>query len=240
MTKKSFSLETKELIEGIHSKKGCCRKTYETLSSALEYPEDFEKAAFAGERMLCSDCYATYFRLLFIKYGTVTDPEKSYHLEMSFSNELYRDYIKNKLLEVGLVAKCGKRRDKYTVYFKESGIIEDFLATIGALEKAYDMINLKLLKEMRSSVNRQTNFETANMQKAVKATRIYLDAIEYLSENGYLSSLSDEMKETAMLRRENDTVTMAELGRLHNPSISKSGVKHRLDKILAFYEKVKK
>ncbi len=240
MAKKSFSSETKDLIADIHSKKGCCRKTYEMLSAAFTYPEDFEKAAFAGERMLCNDCYATYFRLVFLKFGTVTDPKKSYHLEMAFSNELYRDYIKNKLFEVGLVAKCGKRRDKFTVYFKESGTIEDFLATIGAFEKAYDMINLKLLKEMRSNVNRQTNFETANMQKAVKATRNYLDAIEYLSENGYLGSMSEEMRETAMLRCQYDTATMSELGSLHNPSISKSGVKHRLDKILAFYEKVKK
>lgn len=239
MAEKSFSRETKDILSEIKVKKGCCRKTADMLVEALTFPEDFEKAAFAGERMMCRDCCAAFLRILFLKFGTVTDPKKSYHLEMSFPNELFRDYVKGKLLEQGLVSKSGKRRDRFTVYFKESVAIEDFLATVGAVEKAYDIMNLKLMKEMRGSINRQTNFETANMQKAINATRAYLDAISYLAENGYLSSMSDEMRETAELRLANDTASMSELGRLHLPPISKSGVKHRLDKILDFYEKVK-
>ncbi len=240
MEKISYSSKIKDMLRELRPKKGCCRKTYEMLTDAFEAPEDFEKAAFAGERMMCPECRTLFYRLLFIYFGTVTDPEKSYHLELAFSNDLFRDYAKDKLMELGLVAKCGKRRDKFTLYIKDSDTIGDFLGAIGAVDKAYDMINLKLLKEMRSTINRQNNFETANMQKAVKATKLYVDAIEYIIKHGAFDKLSEELKETAKLRVENDTVSMAELGNLHSPTISKSGVKHRLDKILDFYEQLKR
>ncbi len=239
MCKISYSRKLKDALSEIRPKKGCCRKTSQMLIDAFTAPEDFEKAAFAGERMMCPECRASFYRLLFIYFGTVTDPEKNYHLEMSFSNELFRDYAKEKISELGLEPKSGKRRDKFTLYFKNSEAIGDFMAATGAVDKAYELINLKFVKEMRSTINRQTNFETANMQKSVSATKPYLDAITYLSDNGYLSSMSEELRETAKLRIENDTVSMAELGRLHSPSISKSGVKHRLDKILDFFSQIK-
>lgn len=239
MAEKSFSGKTKDILSEISPKKGCCRKTEKYLREALIPPADFKKAKTAGAKALCRECSATFLRIVFTEFGTVTDPAKSYHLEMSFPDEEFRDFVKEKLSDFGLLAKCGKRRDKFTVYFKDSGAIEDFFATLGASAISFDMMNLKLVKEVRNGINRQNNFETANMQKTASAVISFVHAINYLTENGYLGSMSEELRETARLRVENDTASMAKLAELHSPPISKSGVKHRLDKIMEFYSLVK-
>ena len=235
MAEKSFSRKAKDVLSELSPKKGCCRKTEKYLKESLLPPADFKKAKRAGEKALCRECTATFLRIVFTEFGTVTDPAKSYHLEMSFPDEEFRDFVKDMLENHGLFAKCGKRRSKFTVYFKDSVAIEDFFATVGASGISFDMMNLKLVKEVRNGINRQNNFETSNMQKTASAVIPFVHAIEYLTENGYIGSMTEELRETARLRVENDTASMAVLAKLHNPPISKSGVKHRLDKIMELY-----
>lgn len=240
MTQESFSSKTKNILSEISPKKGCCKSTDKKLRSALEPTPDFAQAQKVGDRMLCDECVAVFLRIIFIKWGTVSDPSKSYHLEMSFESESFRDYVAEVLTRHVSPPKRSMRRNKYTLYYKNSSSIEDFLAFTGASSIAFDLINLKLMKEMRSNINRVNNFDTANMQKSVNANAVYLNAIRYLSENGLFSSLPDELRTTARLRIENDSLSMSQLAQLHSESITKSGVKHRLDKILAFAERAKK
>lgn len=209
---------------------GCCRVTQRKLSEALDLG-DMDYVEEVADRMLCDECRAVFLRGLFIEYGTVTDPEKSYHLEMSFPNEKLRDLVAKVLSSRGFSPKCGVRRSRFTVYFKNSETIEEFLGFIGASGTAFDMINLKLLREARNDINRANNFETSNIKKSVTAGAQYVAAIKKLKENGRLETIREDLRETACLRLENDTVSMAELGRLHKTPISKSGVKHRLDRI---------
>ena len=209
------------------------------LDTALLYPEDFDAAAECADRFLCRDCAAAYIRRCFVLFGTVTDPNKSYHLEMSFPSERLRDRVAVILSDESLPPKLGTRRDRFTVYYKSSESIEDFLAYIGASEAVFEMVNLKLVKEATISINRQTNFETANLQKTVNANRSYISAVEHLISSGNFDSLPDDLRETAGLRIKYDTASMSELGRLHSPSISKSGVKHRLDKLVLISQNIK-
>ena len=239
MRQVSFSTRVKESIAGVENKKGCCRKTSKMLRDALSYPEDFAKAASVADKFLCDDCAAAFLRECFALYGTVTDPNKSYHLEMSFPDEKFRDRTAEVIAGAGLSPKRGVRRNRFTVYFKNSEEIEDFLALIGAADAVYEIANLKLVKEVRIGINRQNNFVTANIMKTVSANRAYIRAINYLIESGNFDSLPDDLRETARLRIENDTSSMSELGSLHSPSISKSGVKHRLDKLVSISESIK-
>lgn len=239
MEKNSFCAGVKSAVKEIVPKKGCCRKTAEMLTRALDYPTDYRKAAECADKFLCPECASVYLRICFILFGTVTDPHKSYHLELSFPDEPFRDKVGEVIASDGLEPKYGTRRDRFTLYFKSSEQILDFLGLIGAADAVYDITNLKLLKEATIGINRQNNFETANMQKTVNANIGYISAVKYLIDSGNFDSLPDDLRETASLRIENDTASMAELGRLHSPSISKSGVKHRLDKLVQISENIK-
>ena len=239
MVNNSFCAGVKSAVKEIIPKRGCCRKTAEMLERALSYPADYGKAAECAGRFFCHDCAYVYLRICFIEFGTVTDPHKSYHLELSFPDEKLRDTAGDVILSCGLEPKRGMRRERYILYFKSSEQILDFLGLIGASDAVYEMTNLKLLKEATIGINRQNNFETANMQKTVKANLGYVSAVKYLIDSGNFDSLPDDLHETASLRLEYDTASMAELGRLHSPSISKSGVKHRLDKLVQISENIK-
>jgi len=239
MENESFSSKVKGALKAIPPKRGCCRKTEKMLAEALSYPADFIKASEAADRFLCDECAVSFIRSCFIRFGTVTDPNKSYHLELSFPDEQFRNKCADVLSSMELSPKFGTRRDRFTLYYKNSETISDFLARIGASDAVFEMINLKLVKEATISINRQNNFEAANMQKTVSANIAYISAVNYLIESGNFDSLPDDLRETAKLRIENDTSSLSELGRLHSPTISKSGVKHRLDRLVAVSEDIK-
>lgn len=240
MENETFSSRVKSALREIQPKRGCCRKTDAMLADALTYPSDANKAISCADRFLCPECAVVYMRRCFIELGTVTDPNKSYHLEMSFIDEILRDKACEVLEELDFLPKKGTRRDRFTLYFKNSEAISDFLACIGASDAVFEMINLKLMKEATIGINRQNNFETANLKKTVKANVVYIQAVKYLIESGNFDNLPDDVRETARLRIDNDTASMAELGRLHSPSISKSGVKHRLDRLARIADDIKK
>ncbi len=239
MRRDSYSAMIKRLLSKCVSKNGCCRKTQSMLSEALDYPEDYGKAAACAGKFLCPDCAAAYMRECFIRYGTVTDPEKSYHLEMDFPDEKLRDCAASVMTGAGFEAKTGMRKSRYSLYIKNSETICDFLAFIGAVGASFDFINLKLLKEEAMAINRQTNFETANLQKTVNANRIYINAIKFLMESGNFDTLPEDLVETGKLRLEYDTASMSYLGSCHSPTISKSGVKHRLDRLVRIANDIK-
>ena len=195
--------------------------------------------AEAYSKCLCDGCRAVLVREMFVKYGSITDPAKQYHLDFSFKTEEERDAAYEILSSVGFEFRKTVRRERFVMYIKESSVIEDFLVYMGAQNAAFDVMNSKIVHEFRNSVNRQVNCDTANIEKQLASVKKYTDAIKLLEENGKLDTLPDELKETARVRMENEQLSLADLGALLTPPVTKSGVRHRLDKILYYAQSEK-
>ena len=195
--------------------------------------------AEAHSKCLCDGCRAVFVREMFVKYGSITDPAKQYHLDFSFKTEEERDAAYEILSSVGFDFRKTVRRERFVMYIKESSVIEDFLVYMGAQNAAFDVMNSKIVHEFRNSVNRQVNCDTANIEKQLASVKKYTDAIKLLEENGKLDTLPDELKETARVRMENEQLSLADLGALLTPPVTKSGVRHRLDKILYYAQSEK-
>ena len=180
--------------------------------------------AEAYSKCLCDGCRAVFVLELFVKYGSITDPAKQYHLDFSFKTEEERDAAYEILSSVGFEFRKTVRRERFVMYIKESSVIEDFLVYMGAQNAAFDVMNSKIVHEFRNSVNRQVNCDTANIEKQLASVKKYTDAIKLLEENGKLDTLPDELKETARVRMENEQLSLADLGALLTPPVTKSGV----------------
>ncbi len=212
----------------------------------MAIPKDINAAAELkrlGEGCLCESCQSVLLRAMFVRWGTVTDPEKRYHLELTFINEDERDTADGILQNAGLCLHPSVRRgangkEKYLLYYKSSTDMEDFLATIGASGAVFALMNTKIVKEFRNSVNRQVNCDTANIGKQLEASKKYIEAIQYLNETGAMNRLPEALRETARLRLEYDQLSLADLGSLCEPKVSKSGMKHRMEKLLEFAKSV--
>lgn len=239
----SYSKSAKEaLLESTEKRKKCCARMLSDMLLLLENSNDrdrAEKISQAPDHFKCSSCFSHFLKGLFINYGNVTNPEKAYHLELSFKSEAERDSTLAVLENNGMPMKATKRKNRYLLYIKDSTQIEDFFAVIGANKLAFDLMNSKIVREVRGDANRQMNCDMANIKKTLTAAGKHIEIIEEMIANGSFIRLPRDLRETAKLRHENTQASMADLGLLHNPPISKSGVKHRLDKIVEFYEELK-
>lgn len=178
-------------------------------------------------------CRQSFIRGAFLTGGSVTDPNKSYHLELvtdhyNVSRETY-----TLLLEMGTNPKETARSGNYILYFKQSTAIEEFLTMIGAPIAAMNLMSTKIEKDMRNSVNRKVNCDTANVSKIVDAAQQQIDAIERLYQGRGAQGLPPKLRETAQLRMENPELSLAELAALFNPPVTKSCLNHRLRKLIA-------
>lgn len=180
----------------------------------------------------CEHCLKHYFRGAFLCSGTLNSPDSSYHLEIEtpFTPENVSDLLSG----LGIVFKYSKRRGTGVIYVKESEVIEDFLNYIGARSSAFSLMNEKIRRELRNNANRQKNFDTANIKKSVAAGARYLDAIKKLQQEKRMNMLNEELRETARLKLKHPDAGLVELAALHDPKITKSGLYHRLTKIVEF------
>ncbi len=239
----SFSSELKESLSAHAIKKKCCSHVFGAIMALDKTePEDqTEVLRSIHETCKCPFCFAHYLRALFLKFGSMTDPEKQYHLDFTFRHESERDYAAEVLTEGGFEPKLSTRKEKYLAYFKGSASIEDFLVYIGASSVAFELMNQKIVKELRNNVNRQINCDTANIEKILKTSKKYLDAIDWLIDTGEIGSMPHNLRETALLKRSNPQIPLEQLGQMLTPPVSKSGMKHRLEKIYLYYtEKTEK
>ncbi len=237
MPKESFSSRIKDQLRIEEIKKKCCRYAYNDLLALedLRNREDLsETIAAVYQKCRCDNCRVMSVRALFLLFGSVTDPEKSYHLSFTVKTETEHDILRTILNDTDFDFRPTMRAGKYVLYLKDSTAIEDFLVYIGAQAAAFDLMNKKIEREFRNSVNRQVNCDTANIEKQLASAKKYIDAVQYLMDTDSIDRLSPELKHTALLRLENEQLNLADLGRLVNPPVSKSGMKHRLEKILAF------
>ncbi len=178
-----------------------------------------------------AQCMA-YLRGAFLAGGSVTDPAKRYHLEMTTSHYKVSRETCTLFIECGFSPKELTRGGNNILYFKQSDYIEDFLTAIGAQVAAMGVMEAKVEKDLRNGVNRRVNCETANLTKVVDASMGQMAAIRALEAAGELEKLPGKLKETALLRRENPEATLQELAAMLNPPITKSAINHRMRKLL--------
>ena len=177
-----------------------------------------------------SCCKRAYLRGAFIACGSVTDPGKEYHFE--FVTDGARAQIIIDLLEFFEIEAKSVERKKYNVvYVKDSDRIVDILNVIEAHVALMAFENVRIVKDVRNSINRRVNCEAANLGKTVTAASRQIEDIEYLQSHDLFGRLSDELKETALLRLEYPDSSLSELGKLHGIPVGRSGVNHRLAKL---------
>lgn len=184
-------------------------------------------------------CASAFLRGAFLACGTVTDPERGYHLEFVVPyKKLCTDMMKF-MDEINLNPKYIVRKGNHVIYFKDSESIEDILAIIGAQDASLYVMGIKIEKDVKNKVNRRLNFEMSNINKTVDAANIQVEAIEYINEKAGLSSLPDNLIKIAELRLEYPEASLSELGKLLDEPISRSGINHRLGKLVKIAEELK-
>ena len=176
-------------------------------------------------------CKRAYLRGMFLSTGTLTDPNKDYHFEISCSDETLAGELQAIISEFDVEARIVKRREKFVVYVKDSEMISELLSLLGAQVAMMELENVKILKGVRNQVNRQVNCDAANINKALVAARKQLEDIAFIREKKGFKGLSKELKETALLREKYPEATLAELVMYNGETVGKSGINHRLKKL---------
>lgn len=202
----------------------------------------FEVFGYSAENMLAHHinlgileepcCKAAFLRGAFLAGGSITNPAKSYHLELVTDHYNVSGETYSILLELGFAPKDAARGGNYVTYFKQSEAIEDFLTLIGAPVAAMDIMSAKVEKDMRNAVNRRVNCDSANADKIVSAAAEQLDAIKRLERRAGLGQLPERLRETALLRIANPEASLSDLAQLAMPPVSKSCMSHRLRKLM--------
>ena len=180
----------------------------------------------------CESCRAAFLRGLFFVSGTVNDPKKSYHLEFVLPSEESADAVTNYLSSIGYPPRRIARNTGVGLYYKDASSVEDLITLMGSHSIIFEIYNARIEGEIRNNENRATNCVARNIQKSVAASARHMDAIGRLMELGKLDSLPEALRETALLRYRNPDATLEELRALHHPPISKSGLSHRLQKLV--------
>ncbi|MDD6038499.1 MAG: DNA-binding protein WhiA [bacterium] len=178
-----------------------------------------------------SCCKRAFARGAFLASGSISNPEKSYHFEIVCPSEEKAILLQQMYEDFDLDAKIVLRKKHYIVYLKEGAQIVDALNVMGAHVALMNLENVRIIKEMRNSVNRKVNCETANINKVVNAACRQVDDIRYIQKKTGLDKLPVQLREMAYLRLEYPDVSLKELGELCDPPVGKSGVNHRLRKI---------
>lgn len=177
-------------------------------------------------------CRMSFLRGAFLAGGSVTDPEKRYHLELSTSHVQASREVSALLQEMGFLPRSVMRGGSAVIYFKQSEHIEDLLTTLGAPVAATEIMTAKVDKEIRNGANRAMNCDMANVNKTLDAVATQQEAIEKLEKAGQLEKLPEKIQETVRLRMQNPELPLAQLAALFEPPISKSCLNHRIRKIM--------
>lgn len=178
----------------------------------------------------CEGCINAFVAGAFLSCGTVSTPQKDYHLEFTVPYLNLSKSLVTLLGEIELSPKTSNRKGYNIVYFKGSESIEDCLYLMGASSAMFEMMNIEIVKDFRNKANRTANCEAANIEKTVKASFAHIKAIEKIESTKGLDYLKNDLKEMAVLRRDNPELSLAELSKLSG--MSRSGVNHRLKRIV--------
>lgn len=184
-------------------------------------------------------CKRAYLRGVFMAAGSITNPEKAYHLEIAVLSESFCLQLQQIVASFQIEAKIVDRKKYHVLYVKEGSMIVDTLNVMEAHQALMDFENVRILKEVRNSVNRQVNCETANIHKTVTAAARQIEDIQYIETAKGVRWLSDGLREIAELRLEYPDLPLAELGQKLSKPLGKSGVNHRLRKLSEIAERLR-
>ncbi|MBO5371718.1 MAG: DNA-binding protein WhiA [Lachnospiraceae bacterium] len=222
-----FGIEAEEKLSG------------EVLLSVLESMKIWDKSKGSFSDMTCVDgmliqqscCKRAFIRGAFLASGSMSNPNKAYHFEIVCDTIAKAKQLQSVMSSFEVEAKIITRKKHEVVYVKEGSYIVDLLNVMEAHVALMNLENVRIMKEMRNSVNRQVNCETANISKTVNAAVRQVEDIAYIREKAGLESLPDNLREIAILRLEYPDAALKELGQFLSPPVGKSGVNHRLRKI---------
>ena len=217
--KQIYAVENPEKLQRIFAAFGLDAASTVTLHVNLSVLED-------------ECCRVSFLRGAFLAGGSVTDPEKRYHLELATSHLKVSREVYSLMLELGFAVKDTTRSGSYILYFKQSDYIEDILTALGAPVCAMHIMEAKVEKDLRNGVNRRVNCETANLTKVVDAAQEQLSAIRRLEASGQFNELPDKLRKTALLRKEYPEATLSELAQMQDPPLTKSAMNHRMRKLV--------
>jgi len=204
-------------------------------------PEDggyFLRTELPWNMLQSECCKLSYLRGTFCVSGSVTDPMRAYHLEMAFGDENYARDIMKLMEHFDLHPRMTTRKNQFVVYFKDAQHILDFLALAGAHNAVLQMEDLRIVKQIRNNVQRVMNCDEANTNKTVDAAEKQLAALHYLIEKNQLDALPPKLKEVALIRLEYPEDSLNEIAQ-HIGNISRSGVNHRLKKLMELADNLK-
>ena len=180
-----------------------------------------------------------YIRGAFIGGGSISNPEKTYHLEFVTHSEEYANDLRDLINTFSLNSKVIQRKNSFIIYIKEGEQIVDLLNIIGAHTSLLEVENIRIMKEMRNNVNRLVNCETANLSKTVNAAVRQVGSIKLIQEKIGLKRLPQNLREIAELRLNYPDESLKELGEMLDPPVGKSGINHRLRKIEKIAEELR-
>ena len=186
-----------------------------------------------------SCCRRAFLRGAFLSVGSISDPNKGYHLEFVCTIPEQAEQIKELMGEFDIIGKIVRRKKYFVVYVKEGSAIVDLLNVFEAHKALMEFENLRILKEMRNSINRKVNCEAANINKTVNAAAKQIEDIIFLRDFYGLENLPEPLRQTAGVRLEYPDSSLKELGELMDPPVGKSGVNHRLRKLCELAEKIR-
>ena len=231
----SFESENEELVRKYFT---LAKKTYNIKTSISDVEEReitgnlfHEDLSVKNSYLQNACCKRAFIRGAFLTSGSMSDPEKAYHFEIVCNREDPAEQLRDIMNSFGMEAKIVSRKRSYVVYLKEGEQIVDILNIMEAPVALMNLENIRILKEMRNSVNRQVNCETANIHKTVSAAVKQIEDIEYLREKVGLEHLPLPLREMAYVRLEHPDAPLKELGTYLVPAVGKSGVNHRLRKL---------
>ena len=226
LLKKTFSIDTDATID-----EAKMNELYRKFGD-LQEPAD--------ELLLKSTCCRRAFiRGAFLAIGSVSAPEKGYHLEFVTANEKKAKQLQSVIQSFDIDAKIVLRKKYHVLYMKESEAIVDLLNVMEAHIALMKLENLRILKELRNTVNRRVNCETANINKTLDSSRKQQEDIRLLQEKYGLENLPKGLQQIARMRLEEPEASLKELGEMLEPPIGKSGVNHRLRKLSEMADKLK-
>ncbi|MDD6572860.1 MAG: DNA-binding protein WhiA [Thermoflexaceae bacterium] len=211
-------------------------KAFRILDDNMEIDENVMTGSLITQQ---SCCKRAFIRGAFLASGSISDPNKFYHFEIVCSNEAKAIQLRDMINTFELDSKVVPRKKSFVVYIKEGTQIVEILNIMEAHVALMNLENVRILKEMRNSVNRKVNCETANLNKTVAAAIKQIEDIEYIRDTVGLGSLKEELEELARVRLNNPDMPLKDLGMLLSQPVGKSGVNHRLKKISEIAESLR-
>ncbi|HHT98065.1 MAG TPA: DNA-binding protein WhiA [Clostridiales bacterium] len=227
LLKKTFNIKINLAVKSTNNS-----RTTNIYSIIVNNKETIRNVLMATKLIIHPNCCKRAFiRGAFLVAGSISNPNKTYHLEFVFANLNNAEFLQEILMTFNLEGKIIKRKKYYIVYIKEGSQIVDILNVMEAHVSLMKLENIRILKDMRNTINRQVNCETANIGKTVVAASKQIDDIKLIDEQMGFTSLPKGLEAIARLRLDNTSASLNELGAMLTPQLSRSGVNHRLRKL---------